>query len=108
MVYCQQCGAKNEDDAEFCAQCGASLYPAKAAKEQGDTCFGSEGGVEEECFGLPHGGVIAGAILGIFMILMGVGLLFGWNIWIWIGPLTLIIIGLLMVAGAIYSTIRRR
>jgi len=25
MVYCAKCGTKNEEDAEFCKKCGASL-----------------------------------------------------------------------------------
>ena len=25
MTYCSKCGNKNEDDAKFCAKCGASL-----------------------------------------------------------------------------------
>ena len=25
MAYCTKCGMKNEDDAEFCKKCGASL-----------------------------------------------------------------------------------
>ncbi|MGF3554713.1 MAG: PspC domain-containing protein [Thermoplasmatota archaeon] len=26
MVYCQKCGKKNKDDAQFCIKCGNSLY----------------------------------------------------------------------------------
>ena len=25
MVYCHNCGTKNEDDAEFCSKCGEPL-----------------------------------------------------------------------------------
>ena len=28
MVYCAKCGTKNEEDAEFCKKCGASLTGA--------------------------------------------------------------------------------
>ena len=44
MVYCQKCGTKNEDDAEFCKKCGAILKDTAKIrkKEHDDKC-------EEEC-----------------------------------------------------------
>jgi len=44
MVYCQKCGTKNDDDAEFCKKCSTSLKGAikDRKKEHDDKC-------EEEC-----------------------------------------------------------
>ena len=25
MVYCHECGTKNDDDSEYCSKCGSSL-----------------------------------------------------------------------------------
>jgi len=107
MVTCSKCGAKNPDDAKFCLNCGASLYPVESERKRGDTCFGQpERRMEEECFGLPHGGAIAGIIMGIIIILFGLGNIFAWRLDI--GAFIPIIIGILIVAGAIYGLSRRR
>jgi len=64
--------------------------------------------VENECFGLPHGGLIVGLIFGLIIVLIGFGLFlqasgiivnFGNYIW----PLILIIFGILIIIAAIYS-----
>jgi len=64
--------------------------------------------VEDECFGLPHGGAIVGLIIGIAIILWGLtqvpGLLpenfeFGW--------LIIVVFGMLIIAGALYRLSRR-
>jgi uncharacterized membrane protein YvbJ len=50
MAYCQKCGTKNEDDAEFCKKCGASLDISKKEHEKEwdkrceDECAGGKGG----------------------------------------------------------------
>ena len=62
--------------------------------------------VKDECFGLPRGGVIFGLFIGIIIIIVGLQQLFGWEIDI--GPFAIIILGLLFVAGAIYTLTRRR
>jgi hypothetical protein len=61
---------------------------------------------ENECFGLPHGGAVFGLFIGAIIILWGLTQLFGWNIeiWIWV----IIVIGILMIAGAIYGLTRKR
>jgi EamA domain-containing membrane protein RarD len=62
---------------------------------------------ESECFGLPHGGQIAGLVLGLIIILWGVssvvGIDFGYYLW----PFVIIVFGSLMVLGALYSMRRR-
>ena len=108
MKTCDACGYENDSDADFCARCGAHLAavkakPAEVEKEDED-CYGKE---EDECFGLPHGGAICGMLLGLIIIVWALGLIFGWNIWDYFWPLILIVIGGLVVVGAIY-TMRRR
>lgn len=110
MVYCTKCGAKNEEDAEICVSCGASLYaPRRVTKHREDNCFGPKGEkrFEEECFGLPYGGAIVGIIFGIIILVLGFAWLAKINIWDYIGPLFVIIIGVLIIAGVAYGASRR-
>jgi hypothetical protein len=64
--------------------------------------------MENECFGLPNGGMIVGLIIGIIIILFGLNFFlqasYGFSIEFW--PLIIIIFGILIVAGALYG--RRR
>ncbi|MEM2930500.1 MAG: zinc ribbon domain-containing protein [Thermoproteota archaeon] len=100
MVYCIKCGYKNADEATVCAQCGAQLYPPppQQTKEYLKQ--------EDECFGIPRFGQIIAIIFGVFLILMGVNLLLPAHYRIEFGPLFLILLGMLILLGAIYS--RRR
>ena len=61
---------------------------------------------ENECFGLPRGGSIFGLFIGIIIIIVGLQQVFGWDIEV--GPFAIIIVGLLVAAGAIYGLTRRR
>jgi tetrahydromethanopterin S-methyltransferase subunit E len=105
MVYCTKCGTKNEEDAAVCIKCGASLASRPAWRPERKRA-------EEECFGLPHGGAIAGIVFGAIVILAGLIFVLqemgvireGWDL-IW--PLIVIIFGILIVAGALYSYSRR-
>ena len=111
MVYCSKCGTQNPDDAKICSNCGAPLYTV------GERYPGSEREhyrkVEGECFGLPNGGIIAGIIFGIIVVIAGLGLFLQqsgyigdfWNIF-W--PLIIVIFGILILLGAIYGQSRRR
>jgi len=109
MVYCPKCGAKNEEDAKYCVNCGAALYLEEKKEKRGGPCFGEpERRVEEECFGLPHGGAIAGAVFGVFIIIIGIAIAFGQDVGRLIGPFVLIVVGLLVILGAIYALRRRR
>ncbi len=106
MVYCSKCGTKNDDNATTCSNCGAPLYTV------GQSYPGSEREhyrrMENECFGLPHGGMIAALVFGIIIILVGLSLFlqasYQININFW--PLIIVVFGLLLVAGALYR--RRR
>lgn len=108
VVYCTKCGAKNEEGAKVCTDCGAMLYPKVRREKREDACAGRERRVEEECFGLPYGGAIAGIIFGVFIIIVGIAIFLGEDIGRWIGPFFVIVIGLLIVAGAIYRLSRKR
>jgi tetrahydromethanopterin S-methyltransferase subunit E len=107
MVYCVKCGAENKEGAEFCANCGVLLHAKGSREKSGDTCFGPESRMEEECFGLPYGGAIVGIVFGVFIIIVGLAVLWGQDIGRWIGPFAAIIIGILIVAGAIYGLRRK-
>lgn len=60
---------------------------------------------EDACFGLPGGGAIFGLFIGISIIIVGLQQVLGLSIDV--GPLAIIIVGLLFVAGAIYGFTRR-
>ncbi len=110
MVYCTKCGTKNEDDAKVCVSCGASLYgPKRVTRRKGNDCFGprEEKRFEEECFGLPYGGAIVGIIFGIIILVFGFAWLLGRSAWEYIGPTLVIIVGILIIAGVVYSRTRR-
>ena len=61
---------------------------------------------DNECFGLPNSGLVAGTVFGIIIIIWGLSILFGWVINIM--AFGAIIIGALIVAGSIYQLTRKR
>jgi tetrahydromethanopterin S-methyltransferase subunit E len=63
--------------------------------------------MENECFGLPHGGAIVGIVFGIIVILIGLAIFLGAHILDYLGPAMLVIIGILIIAGALYGMRRR-
>jgi ribosomal protein L40E len=68
MTYCSKCGTKNDDEAEFCKKCGASLTGKVKETKKGDPC-------EEECVvgkKSPFSSIFWGAIV----ILVGLWILF--------------------------------
>jgi phosphoglycerol transferase MdoB-like AlkP superfamily enzyme len=60
--------------------------------------------MENECFGLPNGGMIVGIVIGIIIIIAGISLFlqttYGISINYW--PIILIIFGILILAGGLY------
>lgn len=120
MVHCPKCWAKNEEDAKYCVKCGAALEGSRSARaldsvdEWGEDIgkraerWGEQFGkrMENECFGLPHGGTIVGLVIGIIIILVGVTSLAGIDLELW--PLIIVIFGLLIFGGAIYTLTRKR
>lgn len=99
MVYCTKCGTKNEEDATICVKCKEPLGSYQTVRRERRR-------KENECFGLPHGGAIAGLVIGLIIILWGVSSVLDIHIDVW--PLIILIFGTLMVAGALYSIGRRR
>jgi tetrahydromethanopterin S-methyltransferase subunit E len=63
--------------------------------------------MENECFGLPHGGAIVGVIFGIIVVIIGLAIISGVTISQYIGPMIMVIIGILIVVGALYGMRRR-
>jgi len=96
MVYCTECGTKNEEDAVVCVKCGARLVTRPAWRRERRR-------PEEECFGIPHGGAIVGLAIGIIIILVGLASLYEIDI----GPLMIIAFGVLILVWALYRYSRR-
>ena len=107
MVYCQKCGTQNDDAAEFCVKCGASLQTGTSSSRRRERRK-----AEQECFGLPHGGAIAGIVFGVIILIWGItmllqqtGIIAGtFEFWY----IIIIVIGILIVAGAIYKVTQSR
>jgi hypothetical protein len=101
MVYCSKCGTQNPDTNTVCSNCGAPLYTVGQRYPGSDREHYRR--MENECFGLPNGGMIVGIIIGIIIILVGLSLFlqttYGITIDFW--PIILIIFGLLILAGAL-------
>jgi hypothetical protein len=122
MVHCSKCGTKNDENAKYCIKCGAKLDSSKdgswdkrmekwgedfgkRAEEWGDN-FGRR--ADSGCFGLPHGGLIFGLLIGAIVILVGLFvLLSGVETLRYFWPLLIIAFGVLIAAGALYSLTRR-
>jgi uncharacterized membrane protein YvbJ len=106
LVYCTKCGSKNEDTAVVCVKCGANLQTGSVESRRYERRRS-----ESQCFGLPHGGTIAGIVIGALIILWGFFTLAEQQGWITQAPelwwIIIIIIGVLMVAGGIYRATRR-
>jgi len=102
MVYCPKCGTQNDDAAEFCGKCGANLQTGTVSSRRRERRK-----AEQECFGLPHGGAIAGIVFGVIILIWGITTMLqqtgiiSETIEFWY--IIIIIIGVLIVAGAIYS-----
>ena len=99
MVYCQKCGTKNEDNADYCLKCGANLQTGTHVSKRLERKK-----AEEDCFGLPNGNAIGGIILGIVVLLWGLTMILDitFNFWF----IILILFGVLMIAGALYKITR--
>jgi uncharacterized membrane protein YvbJ len=133
MVYCVKCGTKNEEFAVYCSKCGAKLVSKEDGWEKSVEKWGEDFGkqaekwgkefgkrtkelrdnfgrrAERECFGLPRGGLIFGVLIGLIIILVGISsLLTGSGMLSYFWPLLIIVFGLLIAVGALYSLTRRR
>lgn len=111
MVYCSRCGTQNPDDARNCTNCGAPLYTVGEKYPGSDREHYKK--MEDECFGLPNGGMIVGLIIGIIIVLVGVASLLEAsgiivNFWGVFWPFILILFGVLIILGGLYGRGRRR
>lgn len=70
MAYCQKCGTKNDDDAEFCKKCSASLKGEEKDKEKE-----WEKKCEDECQRGPSGSGWR-IFWGVIIILAGLWIIF--------------------------------
>jgi uncharacterized membrane protein YvbJ len=116
MVYCHNCGTKNEDDAEYCSKCGTPLKEDRGRRHRDrdresrrNDCFGAPQGNRHrsECFGLPHGNIIVPLIIGVVLILAGLSSFYNFNFLQYFWPFIIVIIGILIILGAIYGARRR-
>ncbi|MCW4052190.1 MAG: zinc ribbon domain-containing protein [Candidatus Bathyarchaeota archaeon] len=118
MVHCPKCWTKNEEDAKYCAKCGAALEGSRSGRafdsldkwgedlgkrvERWGEQFGKR--MEDECFGFSNVGAVTGLIIGIIIVFAGIlwvaGFTFFW-------PVLIIVLGFLIIAGAIYGFSRR-
>jgi uncharacterized membrane protein YvbJ len=102
MVYCSKCGTQNSDTNNVCSNCGSPLYTVGQRYPGSDREHYRR--MENECFGLPNGGMIVGIVIGVIVILVGLSLFLQTttNIRIDLWPFILIIFGVLLLTGAIY------
>lgn len=103
MVYCDECGKQNEDDAEYCSKCGNPLKKDNNRRRSRDYRHRQR----QECFGLPYGNIIVPVIIGVILILLGLSSVYGFKFWSYLWPAIIIIVGILIITGAIYSTRNR-
>jgi uncharacterized membrane protein YvbJ len=105
MVYCTKCGTKNPDDATTCSNCGAPLNPTREERRRHYRRY------EHECFGIPHGATIVGMAFGLIILLAGLIIILQQEniipetVTLW--PFVLIILGVLIIVGALFRMGRR-
>ena len=117
MVYCENCGTKNEEEDEYCSKCGTPLKETdrerrrRERRERRDECFGApyeRRRQRDECFGLPHGSLIIGIVIGLLLIVAGLSSIYRFQVqWQYIGAAFIVLIGLLIIAGTIYQARKR-
>jgi uncharacterized membrane protein YvbJ len=108
MVYCHECGTKNDDDAEYCSKCGAALKDRDDRDERYRRRRERRHRHRDDSFGLPNGGIIVGLLFGVLLIMVGVSTFYGVSLWRYLWPIIIVILGILIVAGAISNYARRR
>jgi uncharacterized membrane protein YvbJ len=98
MVYCERCGTENDENAEMCKNCGASLIRYHPTYRRRDRDWG-----EDLCFGGRSKSTWP-LIIGLFIILIGVSNLledqYYWARWDNLWPFFIIIIGLIIITNA--------
>ncbi len=96
MVYCTKCGTENEDDADVCKNCGASLHPPAYRTRRRDWDY-------DDYFG-GRNRMTWQLLIGAFLILLGLSSLlediFWWAGWDTLWPLFIIAIGVMIISNA--------
>ncbi|MCW3999886.1 MAG: zinc-ribbon domain-containing protein [Candidatus Bathyarchaeota archaeon] len=108
MVYCSRCGTQNPDGNVHCSNCGAPLHTVGQQYPGSDREHYKR--MENECFGLPNGGMIVGIVFGVIIIIVGLSLFLEvtYSISIPFWPFIIIIVGILIVLGALFGRRSRR
>jgi len=93
MVRCTKCGTENSEDAQYCIQCGAALYPSRVRHEK------HEAEERRICFGPAQRARYLWLLIGVGIILWGVLQLLEvyFNITLEVWPLVLIAIGIYII-----------
>ncbi len=104
MVYCHECGTENDDNSEYCSKCGAAL---KDRDERHRRRHDRRHRHRDDSLGLPNGGIIVGLLFGVLLIMIGVSTFYGVSLWRYLWPIIIVILGILIVAGAISNYARR-
>jgi hypothetical protein len=94
MVYCNRCGALNDDETEYCKSCGESLRGRRrTSRHYNDRSI---------CFDIPMERNLLE--IGFFIALWGVTELLGFNFDIW--ALALICFGVLLILNVLKKPVR--
>jgi len=114
MPYCKKCGSEVREDMAFCPRCGAALKVEKPAVEvrRAEKAEKSEKQEKEEKmektekhekreFGVI--GPLAGGLILIFAGFLFYLAVTGYFEWQVIGPLLLIIVGIVILVGIVYG-----
>jgi len=107
MVYCTKCGTNNADDAKVCVNCGAPLYGTSEESRP----YWRHRRYEGEYYGFHRrSGAIAGIVIGLIIILVGLSLLAAelYNISVPWGPIVIILIGIFVISRWFRVRSRRR
>jgi len=114
VPYCKKCGSEVREDMAFCSRCGAALKAEKPAVEVRRAEKAEKGEKQEKEekmektekhekreFGVI--GPLAGGLILIFagfLLYLAVTGYLGWQV---IGPLLLIIVGIIILVGIVYG-----
>ncbi len=98
MVYCRKCGAANSDGDAYCRSCGAGHLSGERQQSSGWW----------EGDGWERSGAIWGLAFGIFLILLGLAVATGVNIWNYLLAIILVGIGAATLIGAVVGLWRSR
>ncbi|HRR53887.1 MAG TPA: hypothetical protein P5290_00910 [Candidatus Methanomethylicus sp.] len=91
-MHCRTCGALSSDGDAYCKSCGARLH----SDERRHISNGWE-----------RSGNVWGMAFGIFLLLLGLAIASGVNVWQSIGAIIMIGIGSAILAGALVGLRRR-